>query len=217
MIEQNDPVKEVLMDTVITKIDRQDQKSQDQDKRIAAIENGLGETAQLASDIPGIKAEVRSMAESGNQVKLTDGKLQELNKRLDKVLALLSKPPQSEVRHHHHFPAIAWATAGLFLALCLVSTGWLMTSQKIEQYRAGDFKYRHLKLFVDSSAAGYLFRLDSVYQAKPDSFRNAVEDQERLKQERLDLLDRINSINGRIGQTQDKVGEKEKKPKVGGE
>ena len=210
MIEQNDQVREVLMDTVITKLDRQDQKSLDQDKRIAAVEDRLGETDQLASDIQEIKADVRSISENGKQVKFTEGKLQELIKRLDNVLAFLNKPPQSEVRHHHHFPAIVWASAGLFLVLCLVSTGWLMTSEKIEQYRAGDFKYRHLKLYVDSSAAAYLFRLDSVYQANPDSFRNAVADQERLKQERLDLLDRINSINDKIGQTQDGAGEKGK-------
>jgi hypothetical protein len=212
-MEQNDNAKDILIDAVISKIDRQDEKTQLQDKRLTAVENRLDETSQLASDIPEMKVEIRAISKNAERSKFPEGKAKELNKRIDTLLSLLNRPPQSKVHHHHHFPAILWATAGLFLVLCLVSSGWLMTSEKIEQYRAGDFKYRHLKLFVDSSAATYLFRVDSLYQINPDSFRNTVVDQERLKQERLDLLDRINSVNARIGRNQDGAGEKKNGPK----
>ena len=213
MIEKNDDAKEILMDTAIAKIDRQDEKSRLHDKRITAVENRLGETTQLASDIREIKAEVRSISENGKQVKFSEGKLQELNKRLDSVLALLSKPPQSAVRHHHHFPAIAWATAGLFLALCLASTCWFTTGQRIEQLKANDSKYRYLKAFVDSAAAVYLINLDSTYAANPDSFQNIVITRERLKERRLELLDQMHNVNSQFEGGQVRAGEKKKNQK----
>ena len=213
MIEKNDDAKEILMDTAIAKIDRQDEKSQLHDKRITAVETRLGETTQLASDIREIKADVRSISENSKQVKFTEGKLQELNKRLDSVLALLSKPPQSEVRHHHHFPAIAWATAGLFLALCLASTGWFTTGQRIEQLKANDIKYRYLKVFVDSSATVYLLNLDSIYAANPDSFQNIVITRERLKERRLELLDQMHNVDSQFEGGQVRTGEKKKSQK----
>jgi hypothetical protein len=213
MIEQNDNAKEILMDTVIAKIDRQDEKSQDQDKRIAVVEYGLGETAHLASDIQEIKADVRSISDNGKQVKFTEGRLQELNRRLDSILVFLSKPLQSEVRHHHHFPAIAWATAGFFLALCLASTGWFMAGQRTEQFKANDFKYRYLKVFVDSAATVYLFSLDSGYAANPDGFQNIVVTRERLKQRRLELLYQIHNLDSQFEGGQYKAGEKKKSQK----
>ena len=213
MSEQNDPVSEVLIDTVINKVDRLDQKSQDQGKRIAEVENRLGEATELASDLKEIKTEVRSISESGKQGQLAGVKLLELNKRLDKVLDILSKPSQSEVRHHHHFPAIVWAAAGLFLMLCLVSTGWYSGVRRAEQYRAGDFKYRYLKVFLDSSATGYLLAVDSIYAANPDSIQNVILTRERLKERRLELLDQINSVDSQFDKGSGKAGEKRNKQK----
>ncbi|WP_431216287.1 hypothetical protein ACQ86N_17635 [Puia sp. P3] len=100
-----------------------------------ALENNFIGSSNLKTDIITIKADLRSILENERQLKWADGKMQELNKRLDNVLTVLSKPPQSEAHHHHHFPAILWATAGLFLVLCLVSSGWLMTSQRMEQFK----------------------------------------------------------------------------------
>lgn len=213
MSEQNDPVSEVLIDTVINKVDRLDQKSQDQGKRIAEVENRLGEATELASDLKELKVEVRSISESGKQAQLAGGKLLELNKRLDRVLDILSKPSQSEVRHHHHFHAIVWAAAGLFIVLCLVSTGWYSGMKKAEESRAGDFKYRYLKVFLDSSATGYLLAVDSIYSANPDSIQNVVLTRERLKERRLELLDQINSVDSQFDKGSGKAVEKRNKQK----
>lgn len=210
MIEQNDKARDVLMDTVINKIDRQDEKSQLHDKRIATIENKLPDSLKLASDISAIKADIRSIAENAGQPKFPEGKMQELNKRLDNVLAILCNPSKSEVRHHHHFPIIFWATAGLFLVLCLVSAGWFITGQKMDQLQANGFKYRYLKVFADSTATTFLFRLDSSYEADPDSFKNVVVSRERLKQLRLELLDKIHSVDSQFDGGRDRAGEKKK-------
>jgi len=197
MNEQKENTEDILMDTVVTKLNQQDEKSRLHEKRISTIESKMSNSSKVN-------------AESERQSKLTDGKVQELNKRLDNVLAVLSKPPQSEVRHHHHFPAIFWGTAGLFLALCLVSSGWFMTGQKLEQFRTNDTKYRYLKVFTDSAAADYLFRLDSTYAANPDSFQNAVFKRERLRERRLELWDQYHSVDSQFRAGQDGAGERKK-------
>ena len=136
--------------------------------------------------------------------------IKELNKRLDNLLAVLSKPPQSEVHHHHHLAVILWVTAGLFLALCLVSTGWFITGQKAEQFKANDNKYRYLKVFLDSTATDYLFRLDSTYAAHSDSFQTVVVNRERLRERRLKLLSQFRSVDSQFKAGQVRAGERNK-------
>jgi hypothetical protein len=188
MTEQNDNDEEIFAETVLAKFKRQDEQSGLQEKRITAIEGKLNTP----------------------QAKFPEEKMQELNKRLDNVLATLQHPPKSEVRHIYHFPAILWAATGLFLSLCLVSTGWFMTGQRAEQFRENDFKYRYLKVFLDSPATEYLLRLDSTYTANPDSFKNAVLNRERLREQRLELLDQIHSVDSQYKAGQAGADEKKK-------
>jgi hypothetical protein len=213
MTEHNDQAREVLLDTIVSKLDQQDEKDELHEKRISAVETRLLENAKLSSDINVIKADIRVIKDNSMGEIFPKERAQELNSRLVTVLSQLNQPPKSEVIHHHHFPAIAWTAAGLFLALCLVSTGWFTTLREIDEYKAGDFKYRHLKLSVDSAASAYLFRMDNLYEGNPDSFQNTVLNQERLKQRRLELLDQIRSVDDQIGGIQDTAGEKKKSKK----
>jgi len=188
MTEQNDNAEEILMDTVINKLRRQDEQSGTHEKRITAIEGKI----------------------AGPQSKFPEEKVQELIKRLDSALSILQHPPKSEVRHIHHFPAILWVAGGLFLTLCLVSSGWFMTGQTLEQFRAGDYKYRYLKVFMDSAVTDYLFKLDSVYKADPDSFQNVVVTQERLKEHLSELLYQMHAVDSQIKGGENRAGEKKK-------
>jgi hypothetical protein len=52
-------------------------------------------------------------------------------------------------------------------------------------------KYRKLELTDDSATLQYLWRLDSTYTANPDSLQTYVANQERLKRQRLELLNHI--------------------------
>src|SRR6185437_7556594 len=188
MSEPNDNAEEILMDTVITKLKRQDEQSGVHEKRITAIEGKLVDP----------------------QAKFPEEKVQELNKRLDSAFSILQHPPKSEVRHIHHFPSILWVAAGLFLSLCMVSSGWCITGQTLERFKAGDYKYRYLKVFMDSAATEYLFKLDSVYRSNPDSFKTVVVNRERLREQRLELLDQFHSVDSQYKAGQDRAGERKK-------
>lgn len=58
--------------------------------------------------------------------------MQQLSKLLEANLQLLKQAPKQEVVHHHHVTKIMWATAALFLIVCLLSTVWFMTKNKLE-------------------------------------------------------------------------------------
>lgn len=194
IMEQNE--RDILTDTVLDKIEQQDKKIQTHDKRLNVAETRLADVPGIAKDLDDIRSEVRSMAEFDRRVKITDGKLQELSRRLDSILNILSQPQKTEVRHHHHVPLTLWITASLFFLLCLVSMGWLFTGQKLDQFRANDIKYRYLKVSVDSAAN--LLTLDSAFDANPDSLQNLVTTNERLKQRRLELLGQIHAVDSQI-------------------
>ena len=85
-----------------------------------------------------------------------------------------------------------------------------MTASRSNQYQANDVKYRKLRLEVDSAGLRYLCRLDSIYSANTDSIREEVEERERLKQERLELLDRIQTVDKKLQPPADRAGEKKK-------
>jgi hypothetical protein len=105
-----------------------------------------------------------------------------------------------------YVPKIMWITASLFLLLCIASIGWGVTSASLKVYVADDVKYRKLELTRDSASLVYLWCLDSLYTANPDSLQNYVTEQERLKRQREELLDRVQLLEKRIDTSAGKLG-----------
>ncbi len=103
-------------------------------------------------------------------------KLQSLSSRLDTVMSLLREPVENKVLHHHHVPKIIWITAGLFITLALISSGWYITANKLDSFIGNDTKYRQLRL--DTSKQGlqiYLDKIDSLYVTRPDMRKIVLE------------------------------------------
>jgi len=188
------------METAAVKLKQQDQQIQEQDKRIATLEDKFSDVPDPSDDLRQIKTRLQTIDTKLDKLQYPTQKMEEFSRELKTGVATIKQPVTTEVKHHHYVPGIFWIAAVLFLGLCLVSSGWWMTTEKMDQYRAGDIKYRNLKLASDSASAAYLFWLDSVYLAQPDSFTNAVLEKERLKEERLDIQDRLNSVNRRINE-----------------
>jgi hypothetical protein len=198
MEQKNIEASEVFMETVSLKLNQQDQKIDNQGKKVAVLEARLKEPPAWLSTLTEIRTGILSINTEIGKRQLPAEKIQELSSRLNTGLAIFSQPMKSEVIHHHHVSIGMWAAIGMFLILCLISSGWYMTAQKGQDSRANDFKYRHLKLAVDSAASAYLYCLDSLYSSNTDSFENAVIEQERLKREKFEILDRLGILNRKI-------------------
>jgi len=198
---ENQESGEVLVETIVTKLGQHDKIIQGQDIRLDAVEKKMQQVPDTAPAILEIKRDLGSISSEIQKGKFPADKVQELSGLLTTTNSLLRQPVQPQVQHHHHFPMLAWLTAGLFLSLCFLSLGWIMTGSKLADYRASDTKYRKLKLVADSSFLVYLYKLDSLYRSDPDSLRNAVIEEEQLKQERLELTDRIETVNRKLEQS----------------
>jgi hypothetical protein len=210
-VEKQAP-SEIMMDTVVEKVENQQQRIQTQEEKLALVEKKVNAIPDHSKDFEEVKTGVRDLKAVSNGQNAIMEKLQVFFTSLEIAVALLRRPVKSQVYHHHHVPKIIWIAAGLFLALCLVCSGWYMTARDSGQYQANDIKYRQLKLEADSAFHQYLVQLDSIYLTDPDKMRNNVIEQERLKQKRLELIDQLQTVNSKIGPDV-KTGQKKGKGK----
>lgn len=195
---ENKDSSEVLAEAIVTKVTQHDKKIQNQEGRLIAVEKKIESSPDLSPAIREVNAKVNSLAADAKNRELPTEDVQELRGQLKTVIPLLKNPAPAKIEHHHHVPKILWLTAGLFLLVCFLSMGWILTAGKLADFRGNDTKFRKLRLVADSASLVYLNRLDSLYQADPDQLRNNVIEQEHLKQERLELLDKIQSVNEKI-------------------
>src|SRR5579863_6820860 len=156
MPQEKEDSSMILMDTVVSKLEQQDQKIKAQEKKMAGLEQQVSTVADPLPDLSAIKTGMQEILLGFKNLRFPTETMQEFSKRLAATLDLLRAPVKTNIEHHHHFPKLIWATGGLFLALCIVCSGWFMTCNKLGEYQGGDIKYRSLKLNVDSAAFVYL-------------------------------------------------------------
>ena len=85
------------------------------------------------------------------------------------------------------------ATVALFLLVCLLTTGWYMTSTKLDLYRANDTKYRYLKLQPTIGLRQWCRGADSLYTVD-ENMRATVLAREEEKQRKLETLQRATEM-----------------------
>lgn len=121
---------------------------------------------------------------------------------------LLKQPVKKEIIYDYHSTKAIWIAAALFLILCLMSAGWIMTAGKLNVYKENDTKYRYLKLQDDATLSTWLSLTDSLYLMDAN-MRNTViakEDQNqrnyeimqkalKMEKEAKELKQRVNNSN----------------------
>jgi len=200
MSEEKQHPSAALLDTMIDKMQKQDQRLKAQEEKSNQLENGMKIIPQHSKDIAEIKKDTEDIKSIGKEQNTIMERLQTFFTALEITTHLLHHPVPSKVEHHHHLPKLTWIAAGMFLALCLVCSGWYITARTSEQYQANDIKYRRLKLTADSASRRYLYKLDSLYLADPAKMEKYVKEQELLRQKSLELHDQLQAIDKEIGQ-----------------
>jgi len=202
--KQND----IFKDSVAKAVEKQQEKTQDHNRRIGIVEQEIQKLSGLPKDIAEIKDSLTLIKRNSVTALLPNEKSEKLSENLSVAIPLMGKLMENKIQHHHHVPKLFWIAAALFLLLSLVCAGWYVTASREDQHLAGDVKYRELKLIADTIFLRSLWKLDSVYSANPDSVRNNVEVQETLRQHRLELIDQLHTVEKEIGPPTDRAGEK---------
>ena len=169
-------------------------KVEGQDKKIAAIEEKMKDMPANNELLRKLLDSVEILRSDLGSVSLLPGKINNFSNRLDLATDLLRQPAINKVIHHHHIPKLIWISVGLFITLCLVCSGWYVTSTKLDGFVASDTKYRQLLLdTAHRSLQLYLNQLDSLYEMQPDLRKRVLETEEkyRLNFERLQKAEQL--------------------------
>jgi hypothetical protein len=199
---------EIFKDSVAKAVEKQQERTQDHHKRIGIVEQEIQKLSGLPKDIAEIKDSLNVVKRNGVAALLPTEQSEKLTQNLSTLIPLIRQLIENKIQHHHYIPKLIWITAGLFIIICLACSGWYVSASKIDQHKAGDIKYRELKLLADTTFLKTLWQLDRSYAADPDSMSNAVELQESLLQQRLELMDQLHALDRQIGPVTEKAGEK---------
>ena len=169
-------------------------KMQDQDKKIAVIEEKINEVHFNYEELGDLAANIEGLRSDIHGILMMSEKVEQLSKSLELSANLLMQPAETKVIHQHYVPKLIWIAGGLFLSFCLVCAGWYMTASKMDSFMINDTKYRQMRL--DTTQMGlqlYLDKLDSLYSVQSDMREKVLETEEqyRVNFERLQKAERL--------------------------
>jgi hypothetical protein len=162
-------------------------------KKIDKIEETIKSTPDHAADIQQVKKELTELETVVQTRNFPIKEMEDLTFRLKEAVALFNQPVTGKVFHHHHVPKIVLVAAGLFLIVCLLSTGWYMTADKLKLYKANDTKYRYLRSYGTKAVQQLLDFADSLYIVTP-KLREAVLQREQKIQDSIETMLRANDM-----------------------
>jgi len=182
-------------------------KIEDQDKRITGLESMLSQFNNYSPEISQIKRGIEEINTRVKNISFPEKQMQELSNNLDAGIKLLRQPVQNKVLHHHHIPKVIFIACGLFIVICLICTGWYMTSKSLDQYKAGDTKYRYLKLYDNKSLRQLLNITDSLFLIN-SGMRDSVIQQEEQFRKKLEMLEQAAEMEQKAKELKEKVKDK---------
>jgi hypothetical protein len=175
-------MSEVLLNSMIDKLDTQD-------RRINELAEKLEHFSRQEQVLNLVDSKVDAVKSLVEKISFPEEDMRELSGNIVTSVALLKQPMQQKIIHHHHAAKIIWVTAALFLVVCLVSSGWFITANNLNAYKANDTKYRYLKLQANQSLSSILSTTDSLYE-KDGKMREAILAKEEQNERDFKMLQR---------------------------
>lgn len=117
--------------------------------------------------------------------------MRQLKRSFDLHVGQLLKPAQ-QIKHYHHLHKGLIATAVFVIVSMILLFVLFRTTQKLNDYRAGDIKYRHLQLLNTGRLGRIIYLTDSIYDLNPDSLQKDVIKKELDKKRRAELILKAN-------------------------
>jgi hypothetical protein len=153
-------MNEILLGSLVDKVDAQDRKIEDLNRKIDQTPNYEELLSQFKTGFEGLRIDVQ-------KISFPEKEMFELSERLATSIDLFKRPVEQKIIQCVEITKVIWITAALFLIVCLVSTAWFTTYNKVELYKANDTKYRYLKLNASSALSKWLSFIDSVNNTDP--------------------------------------------------
>jgi len=197
-------MNEVLLETLVEKVNTNEKNINDQEKEIHEMKEMLMALPDHKELFDQVNNRLFELLDQVKKIDFLKNEMRELSSVILSTGEGLKKPAKREVFHHHHVPKIIFSLVGLFIILCLVLAGWYMTGEKLEQYRANDTKYRYLKIYENKSLRELLFLTDSLYLREP-RMRDSVLERERQIDKYLEMMKRAAEMEAEANELRKKV------------
>src|SRR4051794_32945006 len=95
----------ILIDTVIDKVDANDKKIEELNKKIE-------QTPDHREAFERIESSVKELRTDFQKISFPEKELREFSGRLIVGISLLKQPVEQKILHHHHFRKIIWISVG---------------------------------------------------------------------------------------------------------
>ncbi len=180
-------MNEILLGTVIDKVDAYEKKLDSQEKQMNELKekvNHMGNNSEILSVIKNGMEELRTAIQKQS---FPEKELRQLHTDIITNTELLKQPVKKEIIYDYHSRKAIWIAAALFLILCLMSEGWIMTEGKQNMYKANDTKYRYLKLQDNETLNTWLSLTNSVF-LMDENIRNTVIAQEEQNRKNFEIM-----------------------------
>ena len=121
-------------------------------------------------------------------LKSNEEKMNGLMKVISELRIKLGTPVQNTIKHVHHFHKGLLLAFGFFILAAVFLYGWIRCGNLKDQFEAGDFKYRFLKINGNTSLIKITHYTDSLYNLNTIDFTSKVIQAEQHLAEQAELL-----------------------------
>jgi len=196
-------MSEVLLDTIVRKVEAQDKKQDDLQKQVDSFHDHSETLKNINVRLDTTEAEIQDLPK---KISFPLLEMTWLTNALEKNSKINSRPIKAEVRHEHHLSSPIWT----LIVMSLVIIGLLFVEYytwfQANQHKENDIKYRYLQVFQPPDGKKFLHQLDSQYTSNPDQFIKDVIQQEKIELDSFEDFQRaqenqqeINDINKKWG------------------
>jgi hypothetical protein len=203
-------MNEVLIGSLIDKVDAQERKIEGQENQINQLREKVNITPNNPEAVGQFKTTLEGLRTDIKKLSFPEKELRQLHTDIITNTELLRQPVKKEIIYDYHSRKAIWIAGALFLILCLMSAGWIMTADKLNKYKANDTKYRYLKLQDNDTLNTWLNLIDSLF-LMDGNIRNTVIAQENQNRRNLEIMQKALKMEKEAKELKQKVSESVKR------
>ena len=129
-------MNEVLIGSLIDKVDAQERKIEGQENQINELREKVNTTPDNSEVVSQFKTALEGIRTDIKKLFFLEKEMRQMSATLETIkILLLKEPVKKEIIHHYYSTKISWIVAALFLIVCLISIGWYNTYKSLQMYK----------------------------------------------------------------------------------
>ena len=179
-------MNQILVDTLVDKVNNQEIRLNEQHKAITKIAETVSTMKSESENIQKISAVVYQLEDNLTRLKWPLKEMSNLQSALSQNNELLAHPKKEKVIHVHTGSKLLWSLIAVSVICFLFLFGWINTYNTLDEYSMQNACWRYLKLNMNAKDLQYLQKIERLYQENPDQWIKLIEEKELAFQQRAE-------------------------------